>query len=263
MKSLYFDCSSGISGDMAVASLLDLGADANGLKDVLDSVDAHGFDIKISRVNKSGFDCCDFDVVLDAEHENYDHDMEYLHGDVEHHHHHSHHHEHRGFYDIKEIIEKAILTNNAKSIAIRIFEVIANAEAKAHNESFEKVHFHEVGAIDSIADVVAFAYCFDNLGINDVIVPYLCEGKGTVRCQHGILNIPVPAVKNISDSHNVELKIIDVEGELVTPTGCAIVGAVRTSTELPKEYKVVKTGLGAGKREYKSSGILRAMIIEY
>lgn len=259
-KCLYFEAYAGISGDMAVASLLDLGADAVGLQKILDSIDAHGFEIKISRVMKSGLDCCDFDVVLDEHHENYDHDMNYLHGDFEEHHH--HHHEHRGFYDIKKIIEKTELNDNAKEIAIRIFEIVANAEAKAHNKPFDEVHFHEVGAIDSIVDVVSFAYCIDNLGVTDVIVPYLCEGGGTVRCQHGILPIPVPAVTNISQAEDIALKIIDVEGELVTPTGAAIVGAVRTSKELPEQFTIKKVGIGAGKREYKTSGILRAMIIE-
>lgn len=267
-KCLYFECYSGISGDMAVASLLDLGADEKGLTDALNSIDAGGFSIKISRVSKSGLDCCDFDVVLDKDHENHDHDMEYLYGDNEHHHNHNHthshgHHEHRGFYEIKDIIERTTLSDNAKTIAIKIFEIIANAEAKAHGVPFDKVHFHEVGAIDSIVDIVAFAYCYDNLGITDTVVPFLCEGWGNVRCQHGVLPVPVPAVSNIAADNDISLRITDVKGELVTPTGCAIVSAVRTSTVLPDKYNIKKIGLGAGKRMYENaSGIVRAMIIE-
>lgn len=261
MSSLYFDCASGISGDMAVASLIDLGVDQKALLKALNSIKANGFEIKISRVKKAGYDCCDFDVVLDKAHENHDHDMKYLHSDdveVEHH----HHHEHRGFYDIKAIIEDTELTDNAKSIAIKVFEVLAQAEAKAHGVAFEDVHFHEVGAIDSIVDIAAFAFCLDSLNIDEVVVPYLCDGKGTVRCQHGILQIPVPAVKNIAQANEIELKIVDVMGELVTPTGAAIVAAIRTSTTLPEEYEIEKIGIGAGKRDYESSGILKAIIIK-
>lgn len=261
MKSLYLECFSGISGDMSVAALLDLGADEKGLLSVLDSIDAKGFEIKISRVNKSGIDCCDFDVILDNEHENHDHDMEYLYGNKEHTHHHQH--EHRGFNDVKKIIENTILTDNAKDIALKIFEIITKAEAKAHNMPFDEVHFHEVGAIDSIVDIVAFAYCYDNLGITDTIVPFLCEGWGSVRCQHGVLPVPVPAVTNIACDNGVALRITDVKGEMVTPTGCAIVSAIRTSTDLPDTYTIKKVGIGAGKRVYEgASGMLRAMIID-
>ncbi|MGN0523722.1 MAG: LarC family nickel insertion protein [Eubacterium sp.] len=260
-KTLYLECYSGISGDMAVGALLDLGADKDGLTNVLKSINADGFNIEISRVNKSGLDCCDFNVILDKSHENHDHDMEYLHGkDFKDNHIKNHHH--RNLEDIKKIIKSTSLSDNAKNIAIKIFEIIADAEAKAHGKPIEQVHFHEVGAIDSIVDIIAFAYCFDNLNITDVIVPFLCDGWGNVRCQHGILPIPVPAVINISSALNIPIRITDIKGELVTPTGCAIVGAIRTDDTLPESFTVSKIGLGAGKREYKSSGILRAMIID-
>lgn len=298
-KTLYLETDSGISGDMTVAALLDLGADADGLKKVLESLKVQGFEIKISKVKKSGLECMDFDVVLDDEHENHDHDMDYLYGHLkdghhdnedehghnhhdhehehhqhhedehehEHHHHdheheHHHHHAHRGFYDIKAIIDNSSLSDHAKEIATNIFKVIAEAEAKAHGEAFENVHFHEVGAVDSIVDVLSVAYAIDNLGITDVIVPFLTEGKGSVRCQHGILPVPVPAVLNIVSEHGIVLHITDTIGELVTPTGAAIVAALKTGEKLPEYMKIVKTGLGAGKREYGRAGILRAMIIE-
>jgi len=277
-KTLYLETDSGISGDMTVAALLDLGADADGLKKVLESLKVQGFEIKISKVKKSGLECMDFDVVLDDEHENHDHDMDYLYGHLKdghhdnedehgHHHHdheheHHHHHAHRGFYDIKAIIDNSSLSNHAKEIATNIFKVIAEAEAKAHGEAFENVHFHEVGAVDSIVDVLSVAYAIDNLGITDVIVPFLTEGKGSVRCQHGILPVPVPAVLNIVSEHGIVLHITDTIGELVTPTGAAIVVALKTGEKLPEYMKIVKTGLGAGKREYGRAGILRAMIIE-
>ena len=291
-KTLYLECYSGISGDMTVAALLDLGADRLVLDRVLKSLKVSGFETKISRVVKSGIDACDFDVVLDKEHENHDHDMEYLHGhhhkghennhfydhnhahedEAEHFHSHEHnhahgagsaqdrhHHEHRGIKEITYIIEHSAMTENAKKIALRIFEILAEAESKAHNVPVDQVHFHEVGAVDSIVDTVAV--CLDDLDVTEVIVPVLCEGRGTVRCQHGILPIPVPAVANIVSANHLHLKMTEVEGELVTPTGAAIVAAVKTKDKLPETFEIQKIGIGAGKRQYECPGILRAMII--
>lgn len=281
-KTLYLDCSSGISGDMFVGALLDLGVDEQKLQEALKSLSVNGFEVKISRKKKAGLDGCDFDVILDAKHKNHDHDMEYLHGhthhhdhsheeghghhhDHGHHHHgagHGHHHEHRGLLDILEIIRQSGLTDCAKKIAEDIFKIIAEAEAKAHGESIQKVHFHEVGAVDSIADICAAAFCLDDLGIQDVIIPQLYEGSGTVRCQHGVLPIPVPAVVNIVSAYNLTLRMSGVMGELVTPTGAAIAAAIQTSDQLPETFKIVKIGIGTGKRDYACAGILRAMLIE-
>ena len=293
-KTLYLECYSGISGDMTVAALLDLGGDRTVLDKVLRSLPISGFETKISRVVKSGIDACDFDVVLDKEHENHDHDMEYLHGhhhkghennhfynhnhahedEAEHFHSHEHnhahgagsaqdrhHHEHRGIKEITYIIEHSAMTENAKKIALRIFEILAEAESKAHNVPVDQVHFHEVGAVDSIVDIVSVAVCLDDLDVTEVIVPVLCEGRGTVRCQHGILPIPVPAVANIVSANHLYLKMTEVEGELVTPTGAAIVAAVKTKDKLPETFEIQKIGIGAGKRQYECPGILRAMII--
>lgn len=262
-KKLYLECYAGISGDMTVAALLDLGADADALKKALDSLPINGFETRISRVKKAGIDACDFNVIL--EHENHDHDMEYLHGNEhvhDHHHEHHHHHEHRGLEEIKNILLSSSMTDHAKAIAVRIFEIIADAEAKAHGLPRNEVHFHEVGAVDSIVDIAAVAVCLNNLGIDEVIVPVLYEGRGTVRCQHGVLPIPVPAVANIADAYHLSLHLTDTEGEFVTPTGAAIVAAVCTSNKLPQNFTVLKTGIGAGKRNYERPSILRAMIIE-
>ena len=288
-KTLYLECYSGISGDMTVAALLDLGADQAVLDRVLKSLPVSGFETKVSRVVKSGIDACDFDVVLDKEHENHDHDMEYLHGHGHEHTHEDekshvhahateelhahthdhdtesahghHHHEHRGMKEITHIIEHGDMTENAKKIALKIFGILAEAESKAHNVPVDQVHFHEVGAVDSIVDIVSVAVCLDNLDITDVIVPVLCEGRGTVRCQHGILPIPVPAVANVVSANHLRLKMTEVEGELVTPTGAAIVAAVKTQDQLPESFEIQKIGIGAGKRQYECPGILRAMII--
>lgn len=297
MKNLYLECNAGISGDMAVAALLDAGADKDLLLHTLDSIPAKGFKVEISRVKKNGIDACDFNVILDEE--NHDHDMEYLfgheeghfheeehehhheheehvhsheehHHDHDHHHEHEHshthdhdhHHEHRNLSDVLKIIDGTKLTDRARSLAHKIFTIIAQAESKAHGLPLEEVHFHEVGALDSIVDVIALAVCFDNLSPDHVYVPYLCEGSGTIRCQHGILPIPVPAVADIVSKHSIPLQMIPDRGEFVTPTGAAFIAAVMTDIALPKNFIIKKIGLGAGKRAYSRTNILRAMIIE-
>lgn len=296
-QTLYLECYSGISGDMTVAALLDLGADEEVLRQVLDSLPVQGFRIEINRVMKSGIDACDFNVILEGN-DNHDHDMEYLYGHLHHgehayqggetahshgeqsvhshtheavqshtdshthEHQHTHSHAHRGMKEIREIIEKGDMTEGARRLALSIFSILAEAESKAHHVPVEEVHFHEVGAVDSIVDIVAVAVCLDNLNIKNVIVPELWEGKGTVRCQHGILPVPVPAVINIMQAYGLPVQITDITGELVTPTGAAIVAAIQTSGSLPLKFIIKKTGLGAGKREYECPGILRAMLIE-
>ena len=287
-KSLYLECGSGISGDMTVAALLDLGADQEVLEKALESLQLPGYKTAVTRVKKSGLDACDFNVILDAEHENHDHDMAYLHGDMakahghgeehpaheqehthdhdhnqEHPHDHNHththdhayshdhahagehhhHHEHRGLPEILTIIRRGDLTPGARALA-------------------DQVHFHEVGAVDSIVDIVAAAVCLDNLAPDEVIVTGLCEGSGFIRCQHGLIPVPVPAVLNIVQTHGLTLIPTGIKGELVTPTGAAIVAAIRTKEKLPSSFKCTKTGLGAGKRTYERPSLLRAMMLE-
>ncbi|MDR1766714.1 MAG: DUF111 family protein [Lachnospiraceae bacterium] len=355
-KTLYLECTSGISGDMTVAALLDLGADEAVLRSGLASLHVDGFSVEVSRVKKSGLDACDFRVVLDAAHENHDHDMGYLHGaghedgaghghgaehshdeghdrglghsheaehghgaehtheeghghnaehdhgsehthgdghnheaehdhgaehthgdghnhdtehghgaehtlGAEHTHDAAHGHVHRGPVEIARIIDGSSISGHAKEIAKGIFDVIARAEAKAHGVPVEQVHFHEVGAVDSIADIVAVAICVDDLGIEDVIVEELYEGRGYIRCQHGLIPVPAPAVAHIVQAHGIPLHLTQVQGELVTPTGAAIVAALRTKGHLPERFGIVKCGLGAGKRKYELPGVLRAMLV--
>lgn len=296
-RTLYLECESGISGDMSVAMLLDLGADREVLAEALKSLPLQGYEIRISRVNRNGIDCCDFDVVL--EEENHDHDMEYLYGEGEGHthahehehahehthehehehthehehehshgddhahaHHHSHAHVHRHLAEINRIIDAGNLTDGANALAKKIFRIIAEAESRAHNLPLEKVGFHEVGAVDSIVDIVAFAVCFDNLDIRRVLVPKLCEGTGVVRCQHGILPVPVPAVTNILEGSGIPMEILPYKGEFVTPTGAAIVKAVRTGGGFPAGCTIARTGMGAGKRQTERANVLRGMLLE-
>lgn len=288
MKSLYLECNAGISGDMLVAALLDLGADKEALDKALQSIPAKGFEYTISRVSKAGVDCCDFDVILDEVHANHDHDMAFLHGngdavvhshEHEHHHDHEHdhdhehehshvphehhhHHEHRGLQEVIAIIDATDMSAAAKALALKIFDIIADAEAKAHAVEKNAVHFHEVGAIDSIVDIVAIAVCADSLGVENVIVPELCEGRGTVRCQHGVLPVPVPATANIMQRFGFNVRLLPVQGEFVTPTGAAAAAALMTTDELPHSFKILCIGLGAGKRQYERPSILRALLIE-
>lgn len=294
-KTLYLETSSGISGDMFVAAMIDLGADPEALECALNSIPADGFMVEISSVKKSGIACCDFNVILDAAHENHDHDMAYLYGpapvssaapqeeahhchgcedeeahhchgrgDEEPHHHHEHHHHHgRHLAEILDIIDATDMTDSAKALAGKMFHIVAEAESLAHHMPLEEVHFHEVGAIDSIVDIIAAAVTFDSLGITDVIIPCLTEGRGTVRCQHGVLPVPVPATMNIIEAYDMPLTIMEAKGEYVTPTGAAIAAAICTTHQLPKAFRIVRTGLGAGKRAYtERTNILRAYLIE-
>lgn len=154
------------------------------------------------------------------------------------------------------------MTDGARALALKIFGILAEAEAEAHGVSVEEVHFHEVGAIDSIVDIVAAAVCLDDLGITRVAVPKVTEGSGTVRCQHGILQVPVPAVTAVAKNYGLPMQFTSRKGELVTPTGAAILAAVMTEDRLPETFVITKTGLGAGKREYEVPSILRAMILK-
>lgn len=308
-RALIVDGSSGISGDMTVAALLDLGASEERLLAALDTLPVHGFKVRVSRVAKSGLDACDFDVQLDGEHENHDHDMAWLFGEDgeegheghghchehehchehghchehdhdhehehcrehehehehchEHEHAHGHHHAHRSLADIHAVIEASGLTPRAKETALAVFGELARAEAKAHGATPDTVLLHEVGAVDSIVDICAVAVCLDDLGIHDVIVPSLSEGHGTIRCAHGMMPIPVPAVANLCAAAGIRLVPAPVHGELVTPTGAAIVAALRTSEELPASYRILAMGYGAGKRAYQNTaGVLRVTLAQ-
>lgn len=250
-KLLYLEGASGISGDMTVAALLDLGANETKLSAVLESLRLEGFRWQISRKKSYGIEGCDFDVILDDHH----------HHHHEHDGHHHHHHEHRNLTDVYEVIGRGEMTDGARELARRIFRIVAEAEAKAHGCPIDEVHFHEVGAIDSIADIVAAAVLVDDLGITDCIVTGLTEGSGFVHCQHGDLPVPVPAVLNIAQMYGIPFRPSTVQGEMVTPTGIAIAAALRTRNTLPSRYIVEKTGIGLGKRDFGRANLLRAMIL--
>ena len=279
---LYLECATGISGDMTVAALLDLGASKVKLLAALDSLNVEGYSVTITRANSHGVDACSFDVELEHGHHHeleqehgHHHELEELghehpheahehhheHGH-EHHHDHEHPHVHRNLADVTAILNSGNLTPRARELALKIFGIVAEAESKAHGKPVEEVHFHEVGAIDSIVDIAAAAVCLDDLGIDDVVVTGMSEGTGFVECQHGMLPVPVPAVANIAAAAALPLRILPVQGEMVTPTGAAIAAAIRTRSVLPESFTIGKIGLGAGKRDFGMPNVLRAMLIE-
>ena len=166
-----------------------------------------------------------------------------------------HPHVHRNIHDIFEIIDRLDASDRVKNLARRMFEIVAGAESKAHGIPVSEVHFHEVGAIDSIVDVISAAFCLEDLGIHRVVISPLSEGHGFARCQHGLMPVPVPATANIAAAQGLELTLRDVEGEMVTPTGAAIAAAFRTEAALPKKYQIEKIGIGAGKDGHDESSM--------
>ena len=309
-QTLYIEANFGISGDMFVAAMIDLGeklgltgddALVTKIRRTVASLNENRFDIAISRKKVAAIDVCDFDVILDEGYENHDHDMDFLYGHEkaadtpaqehthghahkhshEHTHTHSHDgdththdhahehdhehgdHAHRTLEDVKDILKDADMTEGARALAIRVFEILAAAEATAHGTTADKVHFHEVGALDSIADITAAAVCVDALGIKNIVISPLSEGSGTVRTAHGILPIPVPAVTNIAVAHALTISKSAIPGEHVTPTGAAIAAAIKTSDTLPDRYTIKAVGIGGGKRSYDPPSMLRAMVLGY
>ncbi|CUX69448.1 hypothetical protein BN3590_03661 [Clostridium sp. C105KSO15] len=289
-KILYLECNSGISGDMTVGALLDLGADKQAFTKALQSLGVDGYHLHFGRTTKCGLDAYDFDVHLedegndhihgsdhgndhDHDHGNYhdhghdrasgdahDHAHDHGHSDA-HDHSHDHSHVHRNLQDIYAIIDRLDSNNRVKAMAKRMFDIVAEAESKAHGIPVEEVHFHEVGAIDSIVDIIGVAVCVDSLGVDEIVVSPLSEGYGSVRCQHGVIPVPVPATANIVSAHGLKLRLTDNAGEMVTPTGAAIAAALGTRKNLPSSFQILKTGLGAGKKDFKQANVLRAMLL--
>ena len=286
-KILYLECNSGISGDMTVGALLDLGADRQVLENALESLGVDGYHLHFGRKVVCGLDAFDFDVHLEADgyghshahthrrEDAYERVDSYEHSEVHEHCHghkhershehedgHSHSHTHRNLHDIYHIIDHLDSNERVKEMARTMFRIVAEAESKAHALPVEQVHFHEVGAIDSIVDIISVAVCMDNLGVEDVVVSALSEGHGHVRCQHGVLPVPVPATANIASSYGLKLHFTDNDGEMVTPTGAAIAAALRTKDRLPASCRLLKIGMGAGNKVFKQANVLRAMLLE-
>lgn len=256
-KVLYLDCSSGISGDMTLGSLLDLGIDEAAFRKELLKLDFGGYELIIKKIDKHSIRMTDFDVLLDSEREqSYEtHNISHNHIKASEHDHH-----HRNFNMIKEMIDSSDISDNAKKTSIKIFTEIAIAEGKVHGKPLDEVHFHEVGAIDSLVDIVGTAICLDMLGVEEVYASPLHEGTGTIQCKHGILPVPVPAVSEILAGSGIPVIHADATTELVTPTGAGIAKCiVKEFGDMPP-MTIEKVGYGSGKRDTGLFGAVRAFI---
>src|SRR5947209_1460009 len=280
MRIAYLECFSGISGDMFLGALLDAGVPPEVFTSTVESlgVDAR---LEISRVQRSGISAVKLDVIAAGEKElpreefweqqadqhshehehHHDHGHEHSHEHERHHHDHKHEHHHRGLKEIRDIISKASFSETAKHKAIRIFEVLGAAEAKVHNTEIEKIHFHEVGAIDAIVDITCAAVGSEALGVDEILCSPLNVGGGTVKCAHGTFPIPAPATLELLQIAPVYSG--EIQKELVTPTGAAIVSVLAGRFANFPKMKPVKTGYGAGTRDFKDHpNVLRLTIGE-
>src|SRR5437667_667917 len=237
MKTLFFDCFAGISGDMVLGALVDLGVEQDFLTEKLSRIGISGYELDFSKVDRSGISASK--VIVRTGHE----------------------HHHRHLSDILRIIEKAELEAETKTLASAIFEKLARAEALVHDVPIEKIHFHEVGAIDAIIDVVGACIGFRKLGIEKFACSALHVGSGMVEMAHGRFPVPPPAVAELLKG--APMYSSEIVGELVTPTGAAIVATVSQSFGPMPLLKVSETGYGAGTREYdRFPNVLRLIVGE-
>ena len=249
MKTLYFDCSSGISGNMTLGALLEIVGDENYLLNELKKLNIDEYKIEISKKVKNGITGTYVDVILEHDHHKKDHH--------EQHQHEHHHHEHRNLNDVNTIIENSSLEEKVKELAKRIFLRVAKAESKVHNKPLDEVHFHEVGAIDSIVDIVGTAILIHKINPDKIISSVVNDGYGFIRCAHGLISVPVPATSEIFANSNVEFRQIDIDTELVTPTGAAIIAELATEFTTLPAMVTEKIGWGAGSKDLKIPNILK------
>lgn len=279
---LLLECYSGISGNMFIGALLDLGVPFEYLKNEIDKLNIHGYELVYKKVDKLGIDSTYFNVkLLEDEHHTHEHchnhehnedlnEDKHDHGDE---HEHSHHHEHdqdnhghhhshvhRNLNDIKTIINGSDLSDYVKENSLKIFEYIARAESKIHGKSIDEVHFHEVGAIDSIIDAVGASVCLEYLKVNTIYASNIYKGHGFVNCAHGLFPVPAPATLEILNETPFELKQSVVESELITPTGAALLATF--AKPLMSSYKSIKTSYGAGTKDFEIPNVLRISEIE-
>ena len=253
MEILYFDCSSGISGNMTLGALLEIVGNEDYLLNELKKLNIDGYKIEISKKIKNGITGTYVDVILEDEH-NHNHEHEHGH---EHIHAHETHHEHRNLNDVNTIIDNSGIDEKSKELAKRIFLRVAKAESKVHNKPIEEVHFHEVGAIDSIIDIVGTAILINKINPAKIVSSIVNDGYGFIECAHGKMSVPVPATSEIFANSNVKFRQIDIDTELVTPTGAAII------TELAEEFTTLpamvtqKIGWGAGSKDLKIPNVLK------
>jgi uncharacterized protein (TIGR00299 family) protein len=283
VTDLYLDCFSGIAGDMLVGALLDLGADLGAVEGGLARLGVRGWRVEKHAVRRGAVAATKFAVVIEGHdgpdpgavhahphpHEHpHDHDHDHSHGHDEHHHHgHDHGHDHephhapsRGLREIRHLIETAGLPPRAASRAIAAFTLLAQSEGRVHGMAADAVHFHEVGAVDAICDIVGACLALEDLGVDRVFVGPLRVGSGFVKCEHG--KMPVPAPGTLGCLAGFDVRFEEGRGELVTPTGACLVGSL-AKPGLPPGFVVAKVGYGAGTRDPQDvPNVLRAVLGE-
>lgn len=259
MKILYFDCSSGICGNMTLGALTEIIGDDNYLVEELKKLNVDGYKIEVSKKDSYGINGTYVNVIVDGKDE-YGH-VHHLHGEHEHihehHNHEHHHHEHRNLNDVNKIIENSSLDNKTKELAKKIFLKVAMAESKVHGKPLDEVHFHEVGAIDSIVDIVGTAILINKINPDKIISSTVNEGHGFIECAHGKMSVPVPATSQIFANEKVRFKQIDIDTELVTPTGAAIISTLSQKYDHMPEMNLEKVGFGMGTKDIGHSNILK------
>ncbi len=291
MQILYYDCFSGISGDMNLGAMIDLGVDPEYLKAELQKLPmAHEFELQIQRAQKKGIEGTKADVVLkththghEHEHQGVKHEhqgvkhehqgvkheyqgVKHEHQGVKHEHHQGggghthHHHDHRNLAVIEGMIMNSALSDSVKALSMKIFMEVAVAEAKVHGKPIEEVHFHEVGAVDSIVDIVGAAICYEALGSPKVISAPIQLGGGFVKCDHGLMPVPAPATAEILKGIPVKTGLADKE--MTTPTGAAILKVLTSEYSNQMSMNILKVGYGLGTREHEFPNVLRAMLLE-
>lgn len=249
MKTLYFDCSSGISGNMTLGALTEIIGDENYLVEELRKLNIDGYKIEFSKKIKNGITGTYVDVILEHEHH---------HEEKNHHeHNHTHHHEHRNLNDVNKIIDNSSLNGNVKDLAKRIFLRVAKAESKVHNKPIEEVHFHEVGAIDSIVDIVGTAILINKINPSKIISSIVNDGYGFIECAHGKISVPVPATSEIFAESKVKFRQIDIDTELVTPTGAAIIAELSNEFRTLPTMIIEKIGWGTGSKDLEIPNVLK------
>ena len=233
MKRIYLNCENGISGDMVLNALIDLNEDPQAVRS------------EIHRISH----------LIGAPHEhhhehNHDHDE------------HVHEHFHRSYSDVKNIIESLDVSSDVKAVAQQIYAVVAKAESTVHGDSLDELHFHEVGRDQAIANVLGVAVCLNELKTDEVIVSDICDGHGTVKCAHGVLNVPVPAVKAMLDDCDLTYRQTEHEGEMVTPSGLAMVIGCGAVTGDKPEGIPVRTAEAFGGRRTGEHGLIAELYID-
>ncbi len=242
---LYYDCFAGISGDMNLGALIDLGVPAEHLHGELEKLGVEGFALRFTADSKHGIHGTRADVDLDASRDESN----------------QHHvHEHRTFRDIVSLIDESSLSDRVKETAVAIFRTVAQAEAKIHNQPVDEVHFHEIGALDSIVDIVGAAVCLAYLQPDRILSSAVELGGGFVKCDHGLLPVPAPATAEILRGARVKGGAVPFEA--TTPTGAAILATCVDSFSDRKDFVIRAVGYGVGRRDAEVPNVLRVMLAE-